>query len=174
MAANSPARNSKGDASIPTSPDGKKVYDEATKLYRRKDDDGRSSLGPFRFSRLCQPQDLGAVYLKTNQLDKAEETLSQAIKLNGKCTCPNSTRVGLTASAKHKEAAVLSPRCATKSRSAKIHPQLTSLNRGRNGLSRRRVGKSTRTKGAETVDLQTSSHGHLEKSSFLRLWLRSR
>jgi Flp pilus assembly protein TadD len=148
------------DANV--SPKAKQVYDEATKLLEAGKYDEASELLKRAIS--LQPDyvkahnDLGAVYMKLNQLDKAEQTLRHAIKLNDKCYLPQlNLGVVLNRQRKHQEAAkLLTELEKNHPDQPTIHPPLIeALIEARQWpQAKEELQRALSLKGADTVDLK--------------------
>ena len=148
------------DANV--SPKAKQVYEEATKLLQAEKYDEASKLLKRAIS--LQPDyvtahnDLGAVYMKLNQLDKAEETLRHAITLNDNWYLPKlNLGLVLNRQRKHQEAAKLLTELENKHPDQpKIHPPLIeALIEARQWpQAKEELQKALSLKGADTVDLK--------------------
>ena len=148
------------DANV--SPKARQVCDEATKLLQAGKYDEASELLKRAIS--LQPDyvtaynDLGAVYMKLNQLDKAEQTLRQAIKLNDKWYLPQlNLGVVLNRQRKHQEAAKLLTELATNHPDQPtIHPPLIeALIEARQWpQAEEELQRALTVKGSDTVDLK--------------------
>ena len=153
----------KADAvDVNVSPKARQMYEEATKLLQSGKYD--EALEFLKRAISLQPDyvqahnDLGAVYMKKNDLDKAEETLRHAIKLNNKWYLPRlNLGVVLNRQRKHKEAAKL----LTELRDnypdqPKIHPPLIEalIEAHQWAQAEEELEKALALKGADTVDLK--------------------
>ncbi|MFY9553826.1 MAG: tetratricopeptide repeat protein, partial [Blastocatellia bacterium] len=153
----------KADAvDLNVSPKARQVYDEATKLLQaRKYDEAAEML---RRAIALQPDyvqahnDLGAVYMKLNQLDKAEGTLRHAIRLNNKWYLPQlNLGMVLNRQRKHQEAAkLLTELEASNPDQTKIHPPLIEalMEAHQWPQAQEELQKALTVKGADTVDLK--------------------
>lgn len=144
------------------SPKARQVYDEATKLLQAGEYDGALELLKRAIS--IQPDyvkahnDLGAVYLKLNQLDKAEQTLRHAIKLNDKWYLPQlNLGVVLNRQRKYRDAAKLLTELENNHPDQpKIHPPLIeALIEARQWpQAEEELQRALAVKGSDTVDLK--------------------
>jgi Flp pilus assembly protein TadD len=153
----------KADAVDPNvSPKAKQVYEEATKLLQAGKYEEASELLKRAIS--LQPDyvqahnDLGAVYMKQNQLDKAEETLRQTIKLNNRWYLPQlNLGVVLNRKRKHTEAAkLLTELRDNHPDQPKIHPPLVEalIEAHQWRQAEEELEKALAVKGADIVDLK--------------------
>ncbi|MEK6288704.1 MAG: tetratricopeptide repeat protein [Acidobacteriota bacterium] len=144
------------------SPKAKLAYEEATKLLQAGKYDEASELLKRVIS--LQPDyvqahnDLGAVFMKLDQLDKAEETLRHAIKLNDRWYLPQlNLGVVLNRQRKHKEAAKLLTNLRNNHPDqTKIHPPLVEalIEAHEWRQAEEELGKALAVKGADAVDLK--------------------
>jgi Flp pilus assembly protein TadD len=163
-AARSPAPGTvKADAvDANVSPKARQVYEESTKLLQAGKYD--EALEFLKRAISLQPDyvqahnDLGAVYMKKNQLDKAEEALRHAIKLNNKWYLPQlNLGVVLNRQRKHKEAAMLLTALLNNNPDQpKIHaPLIEALIEDHQWpQAEQELEKALAIKGADTVDLK--------------------
>jgi Flp pilus assembly protein TadD len=148
------------DANI--SPKARQLYDDATTLLQAGKYIEASELLKRAIS--LQPDyvmahnDLGAVYMKLNQLDKAEQTLLHAIKLNDSWYLPQlNLGVVLNRQRKHQEAAKLLTELATKHPDQPtIHgPLIEALIEAHQWPeAEKELQKALSLKGVDTVDLK--------------------
>ncbi|MEK6407406.1 MAG: tetratricopeptide repeat protein [Acidobacteriota bacterium] len=148
------------DANV--SPKAKQAYEEATALLTAGKYDEASDL--LKRAIALQPDyvqahnDLGAVYMKRNQLDKAEETLRHAIKLNDRWYLPQlNLGVVLNRQRKHKEAAKLLTNLRNNHPDqTKIHPPLVEalIEAHEWRQAEEELGKALAVQGADAVDLK--------------------
>jgi Flp pilus assembly protein TadD len=148
------------DANV--SPKARQMYEEATKLLQAGKYD--EALEFLRRAISLQPNyvqahnDMGAVYMKMNQLEKAESTLRHAIKLNDKWYLPQ-LNLGLVLNRqhKHKDAAILLTALRNNNPDqSKIHaPLIEALIEAHQWpQAEEELGKALALKGADTVDLK--------------------
>lgn len=148
------------DANV--SPKARQIYEEATKLLQAGKYDDASEFLKRAIS--VQPDyaqahnDLGAVYMKKNQLDKAEESLRHAIKLNNKWYLPQlNLGVVLNRLRRHKDAAILLTELRNNNPDQpNIHPPLIeALIEARQWpQAEEELERALALKGADTVDLK--------------------
>jgi Flp pilus assembly protein TadD len=149
-----------GDANV--SPKARQMYEEATKLLQAGKYD--EALEFLRRAISLQPNyvqahnDMGAVYMKMNQLDKAEATLRHAIKLNDKWYLPQlNLGLVLNRQRKHKDAAILLTALRNNNPDQpKIHaPLIEALIEAHQWpQAEEELEKALALKGADTVDLK--------------------
>jgi predicted Zn-dependent protease len=149
-----------GDANV--SPKARQMYEEATKLLQAGKYD--EALEFLRRTISLQPNyvqahnDMGAVYMKMNQLDKAEATLRHAIKLNDKWYLPQlNLGLVLNRQRKHKDAAILLTALRNNNPDQpKIHaPLIEALIEAHQWpQAEEELEKALALKGADTVDLK--------------------
>lgn len=144
------------------SPKARQVYDEATKFLQAEKYDEAMEL--LRRAISLQPNyvqahnDLGAVYMKTNQLAQAEETLRHAITLNDKWYLPQ-LNLGLVLNRrrKHKDAAILLTALRNNNPDQpKIHPPLIEalMETHQWPQAQEELEKALALKDVDTVDLK--------------------
>ena len=148
------------DANV--SPKATQIYDEATKRLQAGEYNEASELLKRAIS--LQPDyvkahnDLGAVYLKLNQLDKAEQTLRQAIRLNDKWYLPQlNLGVVLNRQRKHLEAAKLLTELANRHPDQPaIHPPLIEalIETRQWPKAEEELQRALTVKGSDIVDLK--------------------
>ena len=148
------------DANV--SPKARQFYDEATTLLQA----GKyiEALELLKRAISVQPDyveahnDLGAVYMKLNQLDKAEQTLRHAIELNKKWYLPQlNLGVALNRQRKHQEAAKLLTELQINHQDQPtIHaPLIEALIESHQWRqAEEELQKALALKGADTVDLK--------------------
>lgn len=148
------------DANV--APKARQAYEEATKLLQGGKYD--EALDLLKRAISIQPDyvqahnDLGAVYMKQNHLDKAEEALRRAIKLNNKWYMPQ-LNLGVVLNRQHKytEAAkLLTDLRDNYPDQAKIHTPLTEalIEAHQWPQAEEELKKALALKGADTVDLK--------------------
>jgi tetratricopeptide (TPR) repeat protein len=163
-AARSPAPGTVKANAVDTnvSPKARQVYEESTKLLQAGKYD--EALEFLKRAISLQPDyvqahnDLGAVYMKKNQLDKAEEALRHAIKINNKWYLPQlNLGVVLNRQRKHKEAAILLTALRNNNPDQpKIHaPLIEALIEDHQWpQAEQELEQALAIKGADTVDLK--------------------
>lgn len=144
------------------SPKARQIYEQATKLLQAGKYDEAADLLKQAIS--LQPNyvqahnDLGCVYMKNGQLDKAEQTLRHAIKLNDKWYLPQlNLGVVLNRQRKHKDAAILLIALRNSNPDQpKIHPPLIeALIEARQWpQAEEELERALAIKGADIVDLK--------------------
>ena len=148
------------DANV--SPKARQVYEEATKRLQAGEYNEASELLKRAISLQSDYvkayNDLGAVYLKLNQLEKAEQTLRHAIRLNDKWYLPQlNLGVALNRQRKHQEAAKLLTELATNHPDQPtIHPPLIEalIEAHQWSQAEKELQRALTIKGSDTVDLK--------------------
>ena len=148
------------DANV--SPKARHLYDEAITLLKAEKYDQASELLKRAIS--LQPEyvkahnDLGAIYLKLNQLEAAERTLRHAIKLNNKWYLPRlNLGLVLNRQRKHQEAATLLTELKNNyPDNHAIHaPLIEALMEARQwAQAEEELQRALTVKGSDTVDLK--------------------
>ena len=147
---------------VNVSPRARQMYEEATKLLQAGKYDEATEVLKRAIS--LQPNyvqalnDLGAVFMKTNQLAQAEETLRHAIKLDDKWYLPQ-LNLGLVLNRrrKHKDAAVLLTALRNNNPDQpKIHPPLIEalMETHQWPQAQEELEKALALKEVDTVDLK--------------------
>ncbi|MEK6321816.1 MAG: tetratricopeptide repeat protein [Acidobacteriota bacterium] len=144
------------------SPKARQAYEEATKLLQARKYEQASEL--LKQAIALQPNyvqahnDLGAAYMKRNQLDRAEETLRQAMKLNDRWYLPQlNLGVVLNRQRKHKGAAKLLTQLRNNHPDQpQIHPPLIEalIESHQWPQAEEELQRALAVKGSDTVDLK--------------------
>jgi len=144
------------------SPKAKQAYEAASKLLQAGQYD--KAIEPLKRAIAIQADyfqaysDLGAAYMKLNQLDQAEDALRHAVKLNDKDFLPQlNLGIVLNRQGKYKEAAELLARLErSQSGLAAVHPALIEALMGAQlwPQAEEELQKALAVKGADVVDLK--------------------
>ena len=144
------------------SPKARQAYEEASRLLQARKYEQAAEL--LKQAIALHPgyvqahNDLGAVYMKLNQLDKAEQMLRQAIRLNSKWYLPQlNLGMVLNRQKKYKDAAaLLTSLQTTYPDQAKIHsPLIEALIEAHEWLqAEAEIQRALSIKEADTVDLK--------------------
>jgi Flp pilus assembly protein TadD len=148
------------DANV--SPKARQVYEEATKHLQAGEYAQASELLKRAISLQSDYvkayNDLGAVYMKLNQLEKAEQTLRHAIRLDDKWYLPQlNLGVVLNRQRKHQEAAkVLTELATNHPDQPTIHPPLIEalIEAHQWPQAEKELQRALTIKGSDTVDLK--------------------